>query len=201
MNKKIYKVAVALNNNDIEGIKFVEIEAYNEAHLTHILKTKNLEYRFIDSIIAKRKYCVSICNFKNGIRIEEKCDIYEEYKDAKLFFNKYALEGKYVMLWLCENDETKICEIESYRPALKTKEEILTFMKERWGEEAVTEYISHDDKQCYRVFGNTVHFQDLCERANIEWEWGDDFQMTAKGSDFELEYCEHDIILAFEKII
>lgn len=199
MNKKIYKVAVALNNNDIEGIKFVEIEAYNEAHLTHILKTKNLEYRFIDSIIAKRKYCVSICNFKNGIRIEEKCDIYEEYKDAKLFFNKYALEGKYVMLWLCENDETKICEIESYRPALKTKEEILTFMKERWGEEAVTEYISHDDKQCYRVFGNTVHFQDLCERANIEWEWGDDFQMTAKGSDFELEYCEHDIILAFEK--
>ena len=27
----------------------------------------------------------------------------------------------------------------------------------------------------------------------------DDFQMTAKGSDFELEYCEHDIILAFEK--
>lgn len=199
MNKKIYKVAVALNNNGIEGIRFVKVEAYDEAHLTHILKTKNLEYRFIDSIIAKRKYCVSICNFKNGIRIEEKCDIYEEYKDAKLFFNKYALEGKYVMLWLCENDETKICEIESYRPALKTKEEILTFMKERWGEEAVTEYISHDSKQCYCVFGNTVHFQDLCERANIEWEWGDDFQMTAKGSDFELEYCEHDIILAFEK--
>lgn len=198
MNKKIYKVAVALNNG-IEGIKFVKVEAYNEAHLTHILKTRNLEYRFIDSIIAKRKYCVSICNFKNGIRIEEKCDIYEEYKDAKLFFNKYALEDKYVMLWLCENDETKICEIESHRPALKTKEEILTFMKKRWSEEAVTEYISHDGKQCYRVFGNTVHFQDLCERANIEWEWTDDFQMNAKGSDFELEYCEHDIILAFEK--
>lgn len=199
MNKKIYKVAVTSNNNDIEGIKFVEIEAYNEAHLTHILKTRNLEYRFIDSIIGKRKYCVSICSFKNGIRIEEKCDIYEEYKDAKLFFNKYALEGKYVMLWLCENDETKICEIESYRPALKTKEEILAFMKERWSEEVVTEYVSHDGKQCYRVFGNTVHFQDLCERANIEWEWTDDFQMNAKGSDFELEYCEHDIILAFEK--
>lgn len=198
MNKKIYKVAVALNNG-IEGIKFVKVEACDEAHLIYILKTRNLEYRFIDSITEKRKYCVSLCNFKNGIRIEEKCDIYEEYKDAKLFFNKYALEGKYVMLWLCENDETKICEIESYRPALKTKEEILAFMKKRWSEGAVTEYISHDGKQCYRVFGNTVHFQDLCERANIEWEWTDDFQMTAKGSDFELEYCEHDIILAFEK--
>lgn len=129
MNKKIYKVAVALNNG-IEGIKFVKVEAYDEAHLTHILKTKNLEYRFIDSVTEKRKYCVSICDFKNGIRIEEKCDIYEEYKDAKLFFNKYALEGKYVMLWLCENDGTKICEIESHKPTPKTKEEILAFMKE-----------------------------------------------------------------------
>ena len=198
MNKKIYKVAVALNNG-IEGIKFVKVEAYDEAHLTHILKTKNLEYRFIDSVTEKRKYCVSICNFKNGIRIEEKCDIYEKYKDAKLFFNKYALENKYVMLWLCENDGTKICEIESHKPALKTKEEILAFMKESWGEEVVTEYISHDGKQCYRVFGNIIHFQDLCERANIEWKWVGDFQMIAKGSDFELEYCESDIILAFEK--
>ncbi len=198
MNKKIYKVAVALNNG-IEGIKFVEIEAYNETHLIYILKTRNLEFRFIDSVTEKRKYGVSICNFKNGIRIEEKCNIYEGYKDAKLFFNKYALEGKYVMLWLCENDETKICEIESYKPTLKTKEEILAFMKESWGEEAVTEYISHDGKQCYRVFGNTVHFQDLCERANIEWKWVDDFRQAAKGSDFELEYCEHDIILTFEK--
>ena len=198
MNKKTYKVAVALNNG-IEGIKFVEIEAYNETHLIYILKTRNLEFRFIDSVAEKRKYGVSICNFKNGIRIEEKCNIYEGYKDAKLFFNKYALEGKYVMLWLCENDETKICEIESYKPTLKTKEEILAFMKESWGEEAVTEYISHDGKQCYRVFGNTVHFQDLCERANIEWKWVDDFRQAAKGSDFELEYCEHDIILTFEK--
>ena len=198
MNKKTYKVAVALNNG-IEGIKFVKIEAYDETHLEHILKTRNLEYRFIDSVTEKRKYCVSICNFKNGIRIEEKSDIYEEYKDAKLFFDKYAFEDKYVMLWLCENDETKICEIESYKPTLKTKEEILAFMKESWGEGTVTEYISHDGKQCYRVFGNTVHFQDLCERANIEWKWVDDFQMIAKGSDFELEYCEHDIILAFEK--
>lgn len=198
MNKKIYKVAVALNNG-IEGIKFVEIEAYNETHLIYILKTRNLEFRFIDSVTEKRKYGVSICNFKNGIRIEEKCNIYEGYKDAKLFFNKYALEGKYVMLWLCENDETKICEIESYKPTLKTKEEILAFMKESCGEEAVTEYITHDGKQCYRVFGNTVHFQDLCERANIEWKWVDDFRQAAKGSDFELEYCEHDIILTFEK--
>ena len=78
MNKKIYKVAVALNNNGIEGIKFVKVEAYDEAHLEHILKTRNLEYRFIDSIIEKRKYCVSIFDFKNGIRIEEKCNIYEE---------------------------------------------------------------------------------------------------------------------------
>ena len=68
MNKKTYKVAVALNN-DIEGIRFVKIEAYDEAHLEHILKTRNLEYRFIDSVTEKRKYCVSICGFKNGIRI------------------------------------------------------------------------------------------------------------------------------------
>lgn len=47
-------------------------------------------------------------------------------------------------------------------------------------ERAVTEYISHDGKQCYRVFGNIPHFQDLCECANIEWKWIDDFQMTAK---------------------
>ena len=199
MNKKIYKVAVALNNNDIEGIKFVKVEAYDEAHLTHILKTRDLEYRFIDSVTEKRKYCVSICGFKNGIRIEERHDIYEEYKDAKLFFDKYAFEDKYVMLWLCENDETKICEIESHKPTLKTKEEILAFIKESWGEEAVTEYVSHDGKQCYRVFGNIIHFQDLCERAHIEWKWVGDFQMIAKGSDFELEYCESDIILAFEK--
>ena len=72
-------------------------------------------------------------------------------------------------------------------------------MKESWGEEAITGYISHDGKQCYRVFGNIIHFQDLCERANIEWKWIGDFQMIAKCSDFELEYCEHDIILAFEK--
>ena len=103
------------------------------------------------------------------------------------------------MLWLFENDETKICEIESHKPTLKTREEILAFMKESWGEEAVTEYISHDGKQCYRVFGNIIHFQDLCKRANIEWKWVGDFQMIAKGSDFELEYCESDIILAFEK--
>ena len=72
-------------------------------------------------------------------------------------------------------------------------------MKENWGEEAVTEYISHDNKQCYRVFGNIASFQDLCQQANLEWKWIGDFQITAKGSDFELEYCEHDIILAFEK--
>ena len=59
MNKKIYKVAVALNNG-IEGIKFVKVEAYDETHLEHILKTKNLEYRFIDSVTEKRKYCVQI---------------------------------------------------------------------------------------------------------------------------------------------
>ena len=103
------------------------------------------------------------------------------------------------MLWLCENDGTKICEIESHKPTLKTKEEILAFMKESWGEGIVTEYISHDGKQCYRVFGNIIHFQDLCERAHIEWKWVCGFQMIAKGSDFELEYCEGDIILAFEK--
>ena len=103
------------------------------------------------------------------------------------------------MLWLCENDGSDICEIESNKLTLKTKEEILAFMKESWGEEAVTEYISHDGKQCYRVFGSIIHFQDLCERAHIEWKWVDDFKMDAKGSDFELEYCEHDIILAFEK--
>lgn len=90
------------------------------------------------------------------------------------------------------------CEIESHKSTLKTKEEILAFMKENWDEKAVTKYISHDGKQCYRVFGNTIHFQDLCERANIEWKWDDD-KMIAKGSDFELEYCEYDIILAFEK--
>lgn len=92
-----------------------------------------------------------------------------------------------------------ISEIESHKPTFKTKEEILAFMKESWGEEVVTEYISHDGKQCYRVFGNIAHFQDLCERAHIEWKWVDDFRQVAKGSDFELEYCEHDIILAFEK--
>lgn len=111
MNKKIYKVAVALNNG-IEGIKFVKVEAYDEAHLTHILKTKNLEYRFIDSVTEKRKYCVKTYRFEKGVRIEERHDIYEEYKDAKLFFNKYALENKYVMLWFCENDGTDICEYE-----------------------------------------------------------------------------------------
>ena len=199
MNKKIYKVAVALNNNDIEGLKFVKVEAYDEAHLTHILKTRDLEYRFIDSVIEKNKYCVSIYGFKNGIRIEEQCNIYEEYKDAKLLFNKYALEGKYVMLWLCENDGTKICEIESHATALKTKEEILRFIKESWGEDNVKEYISHDGKQCYRVLGNIIHFQDLCARADIQWKWVYDYKMIAEGSDFELEYCEHDIILAFEK--
>ena len=185
MNKKTYKVAVALNNG-IEGIKFVKVEAYDETHLEHILRTRNLEFRFIDSVTEKRKYCVSIYDFKNGIRIEEKSDIYEEYKDAKLFFDKYAFEDKYVMLWLCENDGSDICEIESHKPALKTKEEILAFMKESWGEEAVTKYISHDGKQCYRVFGNTVHFQDLCEREKIEWKWVNEFQMIAKGSEFEL---------------
>ena len=129
MNKKIYKVAVALNNNDIEGIKFVKVEAYDEAHLTHILKTKNLEYRFIDSVTEKRKYCVKTYRFEKGIRLQDTHEFYEEYKDAKLFFDKYAFEGKYVMLWLCENDGTKICEIESHKPTLKTKEEILAFMK------------------------------------------------------------------------
>lgn len=198
MNKKIYKVAVALNNG-IEGIKFVKVEAYDETHLEHILRTRNLEYRFIDSVTEKRKYCVKTYRFEKGVRIEERHDIYEEYKDAKLFFNKYALENKYVMLWLCENDGSDICEIESHKPTLKTKEEILAFMKESWGEEVVTEYISHDGKQCYRVFGSITHFQDLCERAHIEWKWVDDLRQTAKGSDFELEYCEHDIILAFEK--
>ena len=74
MNKKIYKVAVALNNG-IEGIRFVKIEAYDEVHLMYILRTRNLEFCFIDSVTEKRKYCVSICNFKNGIRIEEKYDI------------------------------------------------------------------------------------------------------------------------------
>ena len=82
---------------------------------------------------------------------------------------------------------------------IPTKEEILAFMKDSWGEEAVTEYVSHDGKQCYRVFGSITHFQDLCERAHIEWKWVGDFRQTAKGSDFELEYCERDIILAFEK--
>lgn len=200
MNKKTYKVAVALNNNGIEGIRFVKIEAYDEAHLMHILKTRDLEYRFIDSVTEKHKYCVRTCRFENGCYIlQDKNDIYEEYKDAKLFFNKYALENKYVILWLCEQDGTDICEIESYKPTLKTKEEILAFMKEGCGEYGVTNYVSHAGKQCYRVFGNIPYFQDLCQRANIEWKWLDDFQMTAKGSDFELEYCEHDIILAFEK--
>ena len=198
MNKKTYKVAVALNNG-IEGVRFVKVEAYDETHLIHILKTRNLEYRFIDSVIEKRKYCVKTYRFERGYRLQDTHEFYEEYKDAKLFFNKYALENKYVMLWLCENDGSDICEIESHKSTLKTKEEILTFMKESWGEKAVTEYISHDGKQCYRVLGNTIHFQDLCERAHIEWKWVDDFRQVAKGSDFELEYCEYDIILAFEK--
>lgn len=137
--------------------------------------------------------------FEKGIRLQDTHEFYEEYKDAKLFFNKYALENKYVMLWLCEQDGSDICEIESHKLTLKIKEEILAFMKESWGEEAVTEYISNDGKQCYRVFGNIIHFQDLCERAHIECKWVDDFRQVAKGSDFELEYCEHDIILAFEK--
>ena len=200
MNKKIYKVAVALNNNGIEETRFVKIEAYDEDHLFHILKTKGYEYRFIDSITEKRNYGVSIFGFKGGIRFFVKSyNIYEEYKNAKLFFNKYALENKYVKLWLCENDGTKICEIESHKPELKTKEEILVFIKEGWGESRVTNYISHDGKQCYRAFGNIASFQDLCQQANLEWKWLGDFQMSAKGSDFELEYCEHDIILAFEK--
>ena len=198
MNKKIYKVAVALNNG-IEGIRFIRIEAYDEAHLMYILKTKDLEYRFIDSVIEKRKYGVKTYRFEKGIRLQDTHDFYEEYKDAKLFFDKYALENKYVMLWLCEQDGTDICEIESYKPMLKTKEEILTFMKESWGEETVTEYVSHDGKQCYRVFGTATHYQDLCQRVGLEWKWTGAFQMIAKGSDFELEYCEYDIILAFEK--
>lgn len=167
--------------------------------MIHILRTRNLEFCFIDSVITKRKYCVKTYRFEKGIRLQDTHEFYEEYKDAKLFFNKYALENKYVMLWLCEQDGRDICEIESHKPILKTKEEILAFMKESWGEEAVTEYISHDGKQCYRVLGNIIHFRDLCERAHIEWKLVDDFKMTAKGSDFELEYCEYDIILAFEK--
>ena len=198
MNKKTYKVAVALNNG-IEGIKFVKVEAYDETHLMHILKTKDLEYRFIDSVTEKRKYRVSIYGFKNGIRIEESYDIYEEYKDAELFFDKFASENKYVKLWLCENDGARICEIESHKPELKTKEEILAFMKDGWGEDGVTNYVSRDEEQCYRVFGNISLFQDLCQRANLEYKWIDNFNMTAKGSDFKLEYCEHDIILAFEE--
>ena len=209
MNKKTYKVAVALNNG-IEGIKFIKVEAYDKTHLIHILRTRNLEFRFIDSVITKRKYCVKTYRFERGIRLQDTHEFYEEYKDAKLFFNKYALENKYVMLWLCENDGSDICEIESHKPTLKTKEEILAFMKESWGEEAVTEYISNDGKQCYRVLGNTIHFQDLCvantinfqdlcERAHIKWKWVDGFRQVAKGSDFELEYCKYDIILAFEK--
>ena len=77
MNKKTYKVAIALNNNGIEGIRFVKIEAYDEAHLMHILKTKNLKYRFIDSVTEKRKYGVSVSGFKNGIRFVESYNIYE----------------------------------------------------------------------------------------------------------------------------
>lgn len=93
----------------------------------------------------------------------------------------------------------KFCEIESHKPTLKTREKILAFIKESWGEGTVTEYISYDGKRCYRVFGNIAHFQDLCERADIKWKWVDDYHLIAKGSDFELEYCERDITLAFEK--
>ena len=176
-------------------IIFVVNDNYKLINVYDVKQTVN-QYTFkidVDSSNEKDKYT------RNRYRKYVLPILKEEYKDAKLFFDKYAFEDKYVMLWLCENDGTKICEIESHKPALKTKEEILAFMKESWGEEAVTEYVSHDGKQCYRVFGSITHFLDLCERAHIEWKWVGDFQMTAKGSDFELEYCESDIILAFEK--
>ena len=40
------------------------------------------------------------------------------------------------------------------------------------------EYTSHSGKKCYRTYG--------------------DFSKIAKGNGFELEYCEHDIILAID---
>ena len=60
------------------------------------------------------------------------------------------------------------------------------------------EYTSHSGKKCYRTYGDLGYYLYLCYKYNLKTESTGDFSKIAKGNGFELEYCEHDIILAID---
>lgn len=61
-----------------------------------------------------------------------------------------------------------------------------------------TEYTASSGKRCLRTVGTYVWYALMCEYAGIEPKDESAYNSTATGNGYELEYCEHDIILAFD---
>lgn len=59
------------------------------------------------------------------------------------------------------------------------------------------EYTAHNGKKCLRTFGPIAWYFLKCAESGTDAEYKDG-SYSAKGSGFELEFVEGDIILAFD---
>ena len=61
-----------------------------------------------------------------------------------------------------------------------------------------TEYTASSGKRCLRTVGTYAWYALMCEYVGIEPKDESAYNSTATGDGYELEYCERDIILAFD---
>lgn len=60
------------------------------------------------------------------------------------------------------------------------------------------EYTAQSGRRCLRTVGTYAWFALMCEYVGIEPKDESAYNSTATGNGYELEYCEHDIILALD---
>lgn len=74
-----------------------------------------------------------------------------------------------------------------------------TIFDEIQADENAIQYKAYNGNLCYRTFGNLDYFILLCSKYNLDIKFKSQYQATADGKGFSLEYCEHDIIFAIDR--
>ena len=83
--------------------------------------------------------------------------------------------------------------------SLKEEAEAFDLIKEITEDPDAVRYISHEGKECYRIFAPYEWYEMMCQKAGLEPKWVEDFKCEARGNGFDFDWVEEDVILALDK--
>ena len=168
-----------MNNKNKNAIDFSKIKACVKKIKSYIEEDKILMFDNLNELMDYINYTCS--------EIETKVNNYNDV--IKVVGSEYTfkiLETYY----LIQYEEAK--EILNYIPNTKEQEILVDLAMS-----SSQPYISASLNYCYRSYGSFAYYSLLCEQLNIKIKCvSSGLSYEAKGNGYELEWVEHDIILA-----